>query len=319
MRELQEAVIVEIRGRKAAVLTREGAFLRVPNRRYAVGQTVMLELKQPAENLASPRMRLNSYVGIVAGLLLLVLGGWIGYMAPVGVVSLDVNPSLEYTINCFDRVLDVAAVNEDAAALLKGMNEKDLLYCSVDEALEQTVLALREEGYLAASSANNVVISAYSYNEQHAEQIANRLSQRIGTQSDLSVYAVSVSKDEVQSAHALGTTAGKLHMIERLDTVWGEENISSAEDWIDQPMRRILRETELQEKAQKLGENGESPADDTQPKTPGNDNPEKDEKDEKNDKNENKDRQEPGDEQADEGEQPDAGEGEKSGQNGHTP
>lgn len=319
MREQQEAIIVEIRGRKAAALTRDGAFLRVPNRRYAVGQTVTLDLMQPADTHARTRMRLNSYVSMVAGLLLLVLGGWIGYMAPVGVVSLDVNPSLEYTINCFDRVLDVAAVNEDAAALLEGMNERDLLYCSVDDALEQTVLALREEGYLTATSVNNVVISAYSYNEQHTEQIADRLSRRIGSQSDLSVYAVPVSKDEVKSAHSLGTTAGKLHMIERLDTVWGEEDISSAEDWIDQPMRRILRETELQEKAQKLGEKGESPADDKQPQTPGNDKNEKDEKDEKSEKDGDRNRPEPDDGQTDAGEQPDAEQGGQPGQNGHTP
>ena len=319
MREQQEAIIVEIRGRKAAALTRDGAFLCVPNRRYAVGQAVTLELMPFAERHAKTRLRLNSYVSMVAGLLLLVLGGWIGYMTPVGVVSLDVNPSLEYTINCFDRVLDVAAVNDDAAVVLRGMDEHALLYRSVDEALEQTVLVLREDGYLVSSSANNVVISAYSYNEQHAEQIANRLSERIGSQSDLSVYAVQVTKDEVKSAHTLGTTAGKLHMIERLDTVWGEEDTATQEDWINQPMRRILREAQLQEKAQKLAENGESSADEKQPKTPGNDRNEKDEKDEKSEKNEDKEPQEPGEEQADETEQPDDGQNGNSDQNGHTP
>ena len=313
MTEQVNAVIVEIRGRNAAVLTEEGAFLRVRNRRYALGQTVMLDLSESAFVPAKTRLRLNSYISIAAGFLLLLVGGWIGYMTPVGVVSLDVNPSIEYTINCFDRVLDVAAVNPDAADLLQGMDEQQLLYRPVDDALEQTVLALWEEGYLAASSANNVVISAYSYNEQHTEQITNRLSQRIGYQSDLSVYAVSVSQNEVKSAHALGITAGKLHMIERLDAVWGEENTASREDWINQPMRRILRETQLQEKAQKLAENGEPPADDTQPQTPGNDKKDKDEKDE------DKNRHEPDDEQADESEQPDANQGEKSDQNGHTP
>ena len=313
MRNQEEAVIVEIRGRKAAVLTREGAFLRIPNRRYAVGQTVTLDLAFSAAGYDRPRLRLNSYVSMVAGLLLLVVGGWIGYMAPVGVVSMDVNPSIEYTINCFDRVLDIAAVNEDAAVLLKGMNERDLLYGSVDEALEQTVLALRGEGYLTVSSANNVVISAYSYNEQHAEQIANRLSRRIGTQSDLSVYAVPVSKDEVTRAHTLSTTAGKLYMTERLGTIWGEENTDSQEDWINQPMRRILRETELHQKAQKLGENAKTPIDETQPVTPGNDHNAKDEKDGKNDKDENEDRQESGDGQTDEGKKPDADQDEKTG------
>lgn len=319
MREQREAVIVEIRGRKAVALTRDGVFFRVPDRRYSVGQTLTLELSAPTTNRARTHLRLNSYVSMVAGLLLLVVGGWIAYISPVGVVSLDVNPSLEYTINCFDRVLDVAAVNEDAAVLLSEMNERDLLYSSVDDALEETVLALRGQGYLAASSANNVVISAYSYNEQHTEQIVNRLNQRIGAQSDLSVYAVPASKDEVTRAHTLGTTAGKLYMTDRLGTVWSENNTDSQEDWINQPMRRILIENELHQKAQKLSENGKTPADETQPITPGNARNEKDEKDEKSEKDGKEDRQESGEGQTDEGKKPDDGQPEKTDQNGHTP
>ena len=64
---------------------------------------------------------------------MLTLGGFAGYRAPAGVVSLDVNPSIEYTINCFDRVLDITAVNEDAQAIVGQLDENALLFRPVDK------------------------------------------------------------------------------------------------------------------------------------------------------------------------------------------
>ena len=113
------AVIVEIRGRNAAALTSDGAFLRVQNDRYEVGQQVLLA--QPAETAqpARKRMRLTAYAGMVAGFLLLILGGFKGYTTPAGVISLDVNPSIEYSINIFDHVLDISAVNDDGELIME--------------------------------------------------------------------------------------------------------------------------------------------------------------------------------------------------------
>lgn len=280
MKEQVTAVIVEVRGRRAVALSEEGLFLRVSNGRYEIGQTALLDLSQTVEIPVRKRMYRSRFVSMVAGFVLLAICGLIGYMTPVGVVSLDVNPSIEYTINYFDRVLDVAAVNQDAASLLQSMDEQGLLYRPVDDALEQTVSALRENGYIAASSANNVVISAYSYDERHSKQIAQRLEARISKQSDLSVYSVPVTNAEVKAAHALGTSAGKQYMIERLGTVWGDASIFAPEDWINQPMRRILRETELRQKAQKLGEEANPRSDEAPAPTPRNEKDDKDKKDE---------------------------------------
>ena len=109
MNEKQSAVIMEIRGRHAAALTRDGSFIRVPNEDYVVGETITLQ-KHARENRHG--IRFGAVASMVAGLLVLFVGGWKIYITPVGVVSLDVNPSIEYSINLADRVLDITAVNE---------------------------------------------------------------------------------------------------------------------------------------------------------------------------------------------------------------
>ncbi|MDD4311832.1 MAG: hypothetical protein PHW41_05050 [Eubacteriales bacterium] len=254
MKELKSAIIVELRGSYAAALREDGVFVRIHNAGYEIGETVSLEQDElPVQNVQLKRRgaRLRAYAGVAAGFLLLLFGGWKGYTTPVGVVSLDVNPSIEYSINYFDKVLDITAVNDDAASILAGLDETSLRYRSVDEAVEQTILALRENGYLAETTENDVVISASSYSARHTEQIADRLSQRVGRQTDLTVYSVAVSRGEVQSAHALGASAGKLHIVERLGESWEEDTSFDPQDWLERPVRDIIRETREQANGKK--------------------------------------------------------------------
>ena len=241
--EQSDALIVEVRGRNAAALTRQGEFIRVKNEGYTIGQQICLSESMAIAAPTRRHMRMRALSAMVAGFLLLVLGGFKGYTMPVGVVSLDVNPSIEYTINAFDRVLDISAVNDDAGRILANMDKDALRFRPVDEVVDATILALRESGYLTDATANDVVISASSYDTQHTKQIAERLGLRLGRDEGLSVYSVPVSKVEVEDAHARGTSAGKLYLVEELENSWSAAEDFDADDWIARPVRDILRET----------------------------------------------------------------------------
>ncbi|MEA4870310.1 MAG: anti-sigma factor domain-containing protein [Christensenella sp.] len=251
MKGKQSAIIAEIRGKYAAALTAAGQFIRVPNEGYEVGQAIVLP--SPARN-AGKRMRLGAYASMAAGVLLLLFGGWMGYLTPVGVVSLDVNPSIEYSINLLDRVLEITAVNGDGVQILSGMDARALLYRPVDDAIEATIATLRQDGYLAEETENDVVLSASAGDARHAEALAQRLNSRVSEQTDLTVYAVSVSRGEVESAHALGTSAGKLHFIKQLKESSGAGESFDPADWVGKPVREIIAGTK-EHKKQQAGEN----------------------------------------------------------------
>lgn len=243
MKDNQNAIIVEIRGRYAAAMTEDGAFVRVRNASFSPGQAVALS---PRAQNAGKRARHTALASMAAGFLLLVFGGFMGYVTPAGVVSLDVNPSIEYTINCLDRVLEIEAVNDDGGQVLQGMDARALLYRPVDDAVEATIEQLRESGYLAEETENDVVLSASSYNEEHAGRLMQRLSARVEQQKDLTVYAVTVTKGDVSSAHALETSAGKYYLIERLGESIGETEPFDPQDWVDKSVREIIKETNVQ-------------------------------------------------------------------------
>lgn len=240
MKERKHALIVEIRGRYAAAMSESGTFVRVKNADYEPGQTVLLATTEPA---LQKRARFTAFASIAAGFLLLLFGGFTGYVTPAGVVSLDVNPSIEYSINFFDRVLDVTAVNDDGGEILENMDERALLYRPVDEAVEATIMQLRESGYLADDTENDVLLSASSYNVNHAEQLAERMSERVKKQGDLTVYSVSVTKEDVSNAHTLQTSAGKFYLIEQLGESIGESEPFDPKDWVGKSVREIIAET----------------------------------------------------------------------------
>lgn len=285
-KERETAVVVEIRGRHAAVMSESGEFVRVPNECYEIGQSILVELPQSTTPHMRWRARMTAYAGMAAGFLLLLFGAFRGYTLPVGVVSLDVNPSIEYMINVFDRVLSISAVNDDAEAILADMNMRALYHRPIDDAVDVTILALRARGYLSTDAGNDVVISVSSYDARHTERIATRLGEHVKQQRDLTVYSVAVSKGEVKSAHALGISAGKLHIIDQLGESWNEDHAFDPEDWIGRPVKRILRETELHNRAKKLGEvggkaEGDSPANSHKDDKNENDNKKEDDESEK--------------------------------------
>lgn len=244
MKQETGACIVELRGKYAAVLTEDGRFVRIRNRGYALGQTVRLEQAKPR---AARRMQIRAFASMAAGLLVLILGGFKGYQTPAGIVSLDVNPSIEYTINCFDRVLRVDAVNDDGESILEKMDQTALVNLSVEDAVEQTIETLRENGYLKQETENDVVLSASSYSEQHAERLAEQLETRVALQQDLAVTSISVTSEEVEQAHTLGASAGKLYIVEQLEQSGNAGESFSQEDWLEKPVREILQKTQEQE------------------------------------------------------------------------
>lgn len=242
-----DACILELRGRYAAALTGDGQFVRVRNRGYSVGQTVRLT---EAHSKSNPGRRVRALTSIAAGLLFLILGGFKGYQTPAGVVSLDVNPSIEYTINVFDRVLGARGVNEDGQTLLEGIDAAELNNQPIGDAVEQTINTLRESGYFPLDAENDVVLSASSYSTQHADRLAEELETRIARQNDLTILAFSVTHQEVEQAHALGSSAGKVRIVQQLEQSNQAGKDFDQEDWLNRPVREILEQTQEQTQQQ---------------------------------------------------------------------
>ena len=141
------AVIVDIRKNTAAMLSDDGSIIKVRNRNYSIGQEV-------DAGMTTKIMSIKATIALAAASLLFSIGlGTSSYYLPTKYVSMDINPSVEYSVNMFNRVIDAEGVNEDGIRLLEQLNIKDLKNKRIEEALNMTIEEAVVEGYLSGEDA----------------------------------------------------------------------------------------------------------------------------------------------------------------------
>ncbi len=148
-------------------------------------------------------------------------GVWYGYgqFAVDAVIGIDVNPSIELKINRSESVLSATPLNEDAEAILDGMDLKNV---DLDVAVNALIGSMLKNGYVSEIK-NSVLISVEKADSAKSAALQQRLSEEVG--SLLEAYSVggavltqTVSEDErLQSlAELYGISMGKAALVDLL-------------------------------------------------------------------------------------------------------
>lgn len=159
----------------------------------------------------------------IAAALVLVLGGvtvWRNMQQKVfAVVDIDVNPSIELSINKNDKVVEARPVNEDGMAILSGM---DLKGSEVKAACNAIVGSMLMKGYINDQS-NSLLVSVSAEDEAKGHEIEAQLSDSINMYMDDSAVATAIlgqyvaNDDELRAfAENNGISFGKAWLIRRL-------------------------------------------------------------------------------------------------------
>ena len=253
-----KAVIVEIRGETAAALGRDGTVFKVKNRAYAVGQTIDVR-----RGVRSIRRQIAVLAAAAAAVFLIVGAGIFTYAAPYSMVSLDVNPSLQYTLNRLGLVLSVEAVNGDGDEILAEVGA--LSNRSIEDAIVITVRQITEDGYFDGDEPGGIVIAASSRDEGEARRLAENVRETAisvtrESEKDVVVAALTVDQDQVEQAKELGVSPGKLTLVEQLkDTASNPEDIDVME-WLEKPVKDIMEQTASQLPPAEGASSGSSPS-----------------------------------------------------------
>ena len=231
-----KAVIVDLVGGQAAALCDDGRVIRLADAGYTLGQIVEVHAQKPR------RPKWLRYISSVAAAAVLVtaIGGGVAYATPYGVVSLDVNPSLEYTINRFDYVLSVEGVNEDGQEMLAGMDKKQLVHRRIGDAIEASVAQLEAGNWLRGES-DEILLAAGTGADAHSERLIRELETDLcQNREGLEVRGLTVSREELDAARREGMSAGRRRMLHELSESEGESFVPEA--WADRPIRDILQQ-----------------------------------------------------------------------------
>lgn len=203
-----KAVVLEIRKDKAAVMTKDGQILKIRNKHYNIGQ----ELNMTAD--VTFMRRFAPLAGTAAAALVFLGSGAYAYAMPYGIVSLDVNPSIEYTINRFDRVLSVTGINDDGRDILSEIDNKSILHKNIETAVEATIEQIEADGYLKGNDGNYVVVTANTKKETYTDELIYKLDESMqdNMRGHDGVYAIAMkaTDEDVREAHKQGISAGKM-------------------------------------------------------------------------------------------------------------
>ena len=164
------AVVLEVRGREAALLMEDGTVRRVRGK-YEVGQQLVFY------DLVRPGVRQWVAAVVVAAILLAgSVGMWFNnnYVS-YAEVSLDAEASIVYSLNRRNRVLSVRAANSEAEPVVQTLDDAGIRFTSLPEALDMTMEKLTEAGYLRAGGQDCVLASVASDNETQREALAQQV------------------------------------------------------------------------------------------------------------------------------------------------
>lgn len=172
-------------------------------------------LREARRKKAVLRIQTPRFAAVLACLIVCVLSlGGISYLnAPVSYISIDVNPSIELTLNRLHRVVSAEAFNDDAQIVLQHVEVRGMPYTqAIDALLESAAM----QPYLTEDAVLSFTIAADS------KKTEVLLLTGIGECKGCRQYrGLCASADEalIREAHQSGLSFGKYRVyLEQLDS-----------------------------------------------------------------------------------------------------
>ena len=236
-----KAVVVELKNNEAIVLSDDGCVVKLKNNNYELGQIIQVE-----ELKIKLTKKIAIFATSAAAAFLLGVSTW-AYASPYSYVSVDVNPSIEFSINRFDRVIKVKAINDDGEEILQELTLDKLTNRSITTAITKTVEQISAAGYFENEVDDGIVIATSSENLNKADHLAQELQEAVieevsQTGSEVVVETFSVGLERVEEAKELGVTPGKLNLVEKLQEAAVDTDIK-VEEWVNKPVKEIIKAT----------------------------------------------------------------------------
>jgi hypothetical protein len=224
--DAEKALLLEVRGRTGVAITPEGRFVGVR----------CLPHHEEGQEIALPAARLEGRVGwglrpglvtaaacaaILLVLLPLAVGRVLASGLPMAYVTLDINPSLEFGVNRWERVVACRALNPDGEQVLSGLKWRGR---PIDDVVSDAGVQAASLGFLDSGTVEVIVAAVPALDkgllspglEKRLERLRKGLGERMaaasGGQGQSSLTVETVLGDSVslrQQADTLGLSVGE--------------------------------------------------------------------------------------------------------------
>ena len=248
-----KAIIAEIKEKYAIAIDKNGRFIKVRNNGY-----MKVGYEYNVSELNSFKIKpLVKMLPLAAAFLLCVGLGYFGYTynTPSNYVYIDINPSIELSVNAYEKVIDAKGLNDDGNKLLSmsDIDDKD-----VNDAIETILEDASDEGYIPENTddiSKAVLITIAGNDEEKSEKIGQKIKEKIKErvqakisekagkseesneeeldeeESTKSIPEVAIANTQrQQEAKDMGISPGKLMLIERFIESGSDKDVEELKD-----------------------------------------------------------------------------------------
>ena len=190
------------------------------------------EIEEQNEPMRERRFNFNfamkRIVAVAVCLMIFISGFSVGFFIPNGTntneeaetfVYLDVNPSIELSIDKSSKIVDCIAVNEDAEEILSDLKLRGV---DMNTALTAIIGSMYVNGYLTEDS-NSILISVDSNDKEKENTLLTDITAKVNSvfeksELECSIIAQSVQVDETlkKRAEDNGVSVGKMHLVDEM-------------------------------------------------------------------------------------------------------
>lgn len=243
-----KGIIAEIDGRKMIVIAKNGEFIKckkLPH--HNIGDEVNVQ----RTDMTAVYKKMSA---IAASFLIFAMlsTGVYAYYTPYSYVSLDINPSLEFSVNRFEKVIGVHAFNEDAEKVLSA--SEDIKYKDIDTALEQILDTASDQGFLKKDELNSIMFVVSSGNKKEEKAVSNKISStstevlsQLG--SNYEVILETTKMNTYKEAKKQNISPGRVILANQFKEVKPDIN---EEDIKHMPLQQAIKQIEKKENKDKL-------------------------------------------------------------------
>lgn len=143
--------------------------------------------------------------------LLLFGGRWL-YFTPTAEISLDINPSIELSVNRFNRIISSEGYNDEGTTLI---NSLDIKYMNYLEAVNQIIES--EDIVSLLSNDEIMTIAVTGTNSTQSKEILSHIQSCTSGRNN--TYCYYARSEEVEMAHDVGLSYGKYKAYLELQTL----------------------------------------------------------------------------------------------------
>ena len=250
------AVVISTDNKIATVLGRDGIVSRISNEGYSVGEELELKPVKAGVGTGKNKSRkvkafraagMLTRIAAIAAALVITMGAVSVYAMPCSTVTMDVNPSISYGVNLFDRVVRVDSYNDEGSEILSKLSVKGM---KLEEAIDATLDAFDEAEYIDDDTDVVMTVDSRLVNRSGLEERVRgamddwniKHSADGGTKKSINPKALILTDDLKDRAREKNVSPGRIYMEDNGMGRQKDDTMKAPEDTKKDPAYDVIEE-----------------------------------------------------------------------------